>query len=159
MLFEVFWILSGLNLGSVEHDQVTFKWTKVHRLSSFWISSCWPGCLSWISFKPHKFVHGWEARRESVFQRPWCVLSFPNVSCGIGFLLPFRCSRFCPWRQLGSSVSGQGKQAWSPSVHSIQKGGKERRRRSGSLFPNTGQNTKIGKLEGDWLTWIFLNRS
>lgn len=133
MLFEVFQILTGLNLGSVEHDQVTLKWTEVQQLSSFWINSCWRGRFSWISFKPHKFAHGWEARREFVFQRPWCVV-FPDASCGISFLLPFQCSRFCPWQQLGSSVSGQEKQAWSPSECSIQRGGKERRCRSDSLF-------------------------
>lgn len=120
MLFEVLQILTRLNLGSVGHGQVTLRWTKLQGLSSFWISSHWHGCFSWISFKPHKFAHGWEARRESVFQRPWCVLSFPNASCGISFLLPFQCSWFlsltdnlvAAWQAKGSRLEAQ---VWVPS--------------------------------------------
>lgn len=61
-------MLTELNLGSVEHNQVTLVKEKLQWVSSFWTRSCWPGFFSWISFKLHKFSHGWE---------PW--VSFPET--------------------------------------------------------------------------------
>jgi len=46
VLFDVLQILTELNLGGVEHGQVTLQWTTVQRLSSFWISSHWSGRFS-----------------------------------------------------------------------------------------------------------------
>lgn len=150
MLLEAFQMLTGLNLGSTERDQVTLKWTKVQQLSSFWTSSRWRACFSWILVKPHKCARSWKARKESVFQRPWCVLPFPHVSCGIKFFLPFQCSWFCPWWQLGRACQSKRSSFETQTCTLSRREGRRGGAGPTGLFSHTSQNTEMGKMEGEW---------
>lgn len=46
ILFKAVQMLTELNLGSIEHNQVTLVKKKLQWVSSFWIRSCWPGFFS-----------------------------------------------------------------------------------------------------------------
>lgn len=51
ILFKAVQMLTELNLGSIEHSQVTLVKKKLQWMSSFWIRSCWPGFFSWIEIQ------------------------------------------------------------------------------------------------------------
>lgn len=150
MLLEAFQMLTRLNLGSTERDRVTLKWTKVQQFSSFWTSTRWPACFSWILFKPHKCAHSWKARKESVFQSPWCVLPFPHVSCGIGFFLPFQCAWFCPWWQLGRECESKRSRLETQTCTLSRTEGRRGGAGLTALSSHTNENIEMGKMEGEW---------
>lgn len=109
-----------LNLGSAKHGQVTLKKTKVQRLSSFWIRSCWPGFFSWISFKPHKFSRGLGTRESACFPAalvrvvfPWCVMR-DQLSPGTSALL----LSALRW-QIGSSMAHREVETLRPEVWEV----------------------------------------